>query len=217
MAITAHVTNGKLDKTNTTPTQNRKKSSTKASGSNLGYDDFLKLLSAEMQYQDPLEPTSNTDYVAQMATFSQLEATLSMKESLTTSSDNTIKSMANQLVGQEVVVKDDESKTGYADGIVDYVMYDDGEILISVYEEDGHIKIDVADNGLGMTEEKLEYIMHKQVVSSKRGSGIGVRNVNERIQLIYGKQYGITISSEIDEGTTATIIIPKMEETDETE
>ena len=57
MAITANVTNGKLDKTNTTPTQNRKTSSAKASGSNLGYDDFLKLLSAEMQYQDPLEPT----------------------------------------------------------------------------------------------------------------------------------------------------------------
>ena len=57
MAITANVTNGKLDKTNTTPTQNRKTSSAKASGSNLGYDDFLKLLSAEMQYQDPLEST----------------------------------------------------------------------------------------------------------------------------------------------------------------
>ena len=88
-----------------------------------------------MQYQDPLEPTSNTDYVAQMATFSQLEATLSMKESLGKSSDNTIKSMANQLVGQEVVVEDDESKTGYADGIVDYVMYEDGEIYISVNDK----------------------------------------------------------------------------------
>ena len=96
-------------------------------------------------------------------------------------------------------------------------MYDDGEIIISVYEEDGNIKIDIADNGLGMTEEKLDYIMHNKVVSSKRGSGIGVRNVNERIQLIYGKQYGITISSELDEGTTATITIPKTEETDETE
>lgn len=96
-------------------------------------------------------------------------------------------------------------------------MYEDGEIIISVYEEEETIKIDVVDNGLGMTEDKLEYIMHHQVVSSKRGSGIGVRNVHERIQLIYGKQYGITITSELDEGTTATITIPKMEETDETE
>ena len=68
-----------------------------------------------------------------------------------------------------------------------------------------------------MTQEKIDYIMHNKVVSSKRGSGIGVRNVNERIQLIYGEEYGITITSELDEGTTATIIIPKMEETDETE
>ena len=96
-------------------------------------------------------------------------------------------------------------------------MYEDGEIIISVYEEEDTIKIDVADNGLGMTEDKLEYIMHHQVVSSKRGSGIGVRNVHERIQLIYGKQYGVTITSELDEGTTATITIPKMEEADETE
>ena len=85
MAVTANVTNGKLDTTSTTPTQNRKTDSTKTSGTNLGYDDFLKLLSAEMQYQDPLEPTSNTDYVAQMATFSQLEASLSMKDSLSSS------------------------------------------------------------------------------------------------------------------------------------
>lgn len=106
MAITANVTNGKLDKTNTTPTQNRKTSSAKASGSNLGYDDFLKLLSAEMQYQDPLEPTSNTDYVAQMATFSQLEATLSMKESMASSNDQTTKSAALSLVGKEVIVTD---------------------------------------------------------------------------------------------------------------
>ena len=43
-----------------------------------------------------------------------------------------------------------------------------------------------------------------------------MRNVNERIQLIYGKNYGITIASELDEGTVATITIPKMEEFDET-
>ena len=94
-------------------------------------------------------------------------------------------------------------------------MYEDGEIEIRIYEKNGDIKIDVSDNGPGMTQEKIDYIMHNKVVSSKRGSGIGVCNVNERIQLIYGKNYGIMISSELDEGTVATITIPKMEEMDE--
>lgn len=135
MAIIAKVDNGKIDSSVSTDKVAAKNANTNIGNSKLGYDEFLKLLTAEMQYQDPLEPTSNTDYVAQMATFSQLEATLSMKESLGKSSDNTIKSMANQLVGQEVVVEDDESKTGYADGIVDYVMYEDGEIYISVNDK----------------------------------------------------------------------------------
>lgn len=135
MAITANVTNGKLDKTNTTPTQNRKTGSAKASGSNLGYDDFLKLLSAEMQYQDPLEPTSNTDYVAQMATFSQLEATLSMKESMASSNDQTTKSAALSLVGKEVIVTDKDSASGYYSGKVDYVTYKDGKIQLSINEK----------------------------------------------------------------------------------
>ena len=135
MAIIAKVENGKIDSSVSSDKVAAKNTNTNIGKSTLGYEEFLKLLTAEMQYQDPLEPTSNTDYVAQMATFSQLEATLSMKESLTASSDNTIKSMANQLVGQEVVVEDDESKTGYADGIVDYVMYEDGEIYISVNDK----------------------------------------------------------------------------------
>ncbi len=94
-------------------------------------------------------------------------------------------------------------------------MYEDGEIDINVYEKDNVIHIDVVDNGLGMTAEKIEYIMNNKVVSGKRGSGIGVRNVNERIKLIYGEKYGISITSELDEGTTATITIPKLEEADE--
>lgn len=94
-------------------------------------------------------------------------------------------------------------------------MYEDGEITINVYEKDDVIHIDVSDNGLGMTAEKIDYIMNNKVVSSKRGSGIGVRNVNERIKLVYGEEYGIYITSELDEGTTATITIPKLEEIDE--
>ena len=99
----------------------------------------------------------------------------------------------------------------------EYQFADDYKAKIEVIVDPEAKTMKFIDNGLGMTEDKLEYIMHHQVVSSKRGSGIGVRNVHERIQLIYGKQYGVTITSELDEGTTATITIPKMEEADETE
>ena len=88
-----------------------------------------------MQYQDPLEPTSNTDYVAQMATFSQLEATLSMKESMSSSYDQTTKSAALSLVGKEVIVTDKDSASGYYSGKVDYVTYKDGKIQLSINEK----------------------------------------------------------------------------------
>lgn len=128
MAITAPVVDGKINAKYTD--SSAKKENT--SGSQMGYDQFLNLLCAEMQYQDPLEPTTNTDYVAQMATFSQLEATLSMKDSLTESASATESSVANSLVGKNVVVVDPESETGYTTGKVDYVMYEDGEIYLSI-------------------------------------------------------------------------------------
>lgn len=124
MAIIASVENGKLnyeysDKSN---------KGVNPTGSTLGYDQFLQLLCAEMQYQDPLEPTSNTDYVAQMATFSQLEATLSMSETVQGQS-------ANDLVGKQVILKVKSETTGetsYIDGRVDYVLYQNGETMLSV-------------------------------------------------------------------------------------
>ena len=75
--------------------------------------------------------------------------------------------------------------------------------------------IQIIDNGLGMPPETIEYIMHNKVVSSKRGSGIGVRNVDERIKLIFGNAYGVVITSELDEGTTASIIIPKIKKVED--
>ena len=125
MAIIAPIEDGKL---NYNYTDNSKKNGVNPTGSTLGYDQFLQLLCAEMQYQDPLEPTSNTDYVAQMATFSQLEAMLSMSET----EEN---SMASSLVGKQVILKVTSETTGatsYVDGRVDYVMYENGEVFLSV-------------------------------------------------------------------------------------
>lgn len=102
---------------------------TEAQGTSLGYDQFLTLLCAEMQNQDPLEPTSNTEYVAQLATFSQLEATLSMQSTQQNS-------MANDLVGKYVVLKPTDEATGrtsHVEGVVDYVSYqEDGKVMLSV-------------------------------------------------------------------------------------
>ena len=84
-----------------------------------------------MQYQDPLEPTSNTDYVAQMATFSQLEATLSLSETQANAN-------ASELVGKQVILKITSETTGettYVDGRVDYVMYQNGEAYLSVNDQ----------------------------------------------------------------------------------
>ena len=125
MAIIAPVENGKV---NYDYTDNSKNGKINPTGSTLGYDQFLQLLCAEMQYQDPLEPTSNTDYVAQMATFSQLEATLAMSETESNS-------MASGLVGKQVILKVTSETTGvtsYVDGRVDYVMYNNGEVYLSV-------------------------------------------------------------------------------------
>lgn len=97
-------------------------------GSNLGYEEFIQLLCAEMQYQDPLEPTSNTEYVAQLATFSQVEAMLAMQNVQQSA-------MANDLVGKTVILQAEDETTGTTntvDGVVDYVVYKDGETYLSV-------------------------------------------------------------------------------------
>ena len=128
MAIIAPVENGKL---NYDYTDNSKKNVLNPTGSTLGYDQFLQLLCAEMQYQDPLEPTSNTDYVAQMATFSQLEATLAMQQTQESA-------RASELVGKQVILKVTSETTGatsYVDGRVDYVMYENGEAFLSVNDQ----------------------------------------------------------------------------------
>ncbi|WP_332455176.1 histidine kinase [Paenibacillus crassostreae] len=89
------------------------------------------------------------------------------------------------------------------------LMPDEGSIRIAVKLEDEKIMISVTDNGLGMTTQVMEQLLTIGVKNSN-GSGVGVKNVHERIQLYYGKGYGLTFQSELEEGTTVTITIPVM-------
>ena len=86
---------------------------------------------------------------------------------------------------------------------------DKGEIVIEVYEEDKNIVMTVWDNGFGMTEEQCKEIMQKD---THQKGGIGIKNVNDRIKIYFGEQYGITISSELDEWTKVEIRMPKISE-----
>ncbi len=89
-------------------------------------------------------------------------------------------------------------------------MVDEGEIKITVNtakDDDSDIIITVEDNGVGMTEEQCKKILQKERSDS---SGIGVKNVNDRLKIYFGKKYGITIESELDEGTVVKVRIPKI-------
>lgn len=90
-------------------------------------------------------------------------------------------------------------------------MTGEGEILIKAYKKKEDIYIDVIDNGLGMLEEVSESLLTNYCKEKGKGSGIGLKNVHERIQLYFGENYGLEIYSELDEGTTIRIHIPYID------
>lgn len=86
----------------------------------------------------------------------------------------------------------------------------DGEISITVRQLEQVLCIRICDNGPGMTADMVQVLISGSHPASKRGSGIGVKNVNERIQLHFGKEYGLEILSEPDNGTEIIITIPAV-------
>ena len=102
----------------------------KNSGTKGAYDKemFLQLLVAEMQYQDPLEPTSNTEYVKELASFSEIEAVQAVQEQMETLE-------ANSLVGKYVTILDDEAEGGMISGRVDFIENTDAGKMLSINDE----------------------------------------------------------------------------------
>jgi len=93
---------------------------------------------------------------------------------------------------------------------------EDGEIHVKGFMgEDGDIYITVSDNGFGMSSEEVEGLLTDDTRVRKKGSGVGLINVQRRIQLRFGEEYGLKIDSEPDEGTVVTIHLPAIEYTEE--
>jgi two-component system sensor histidine kinase YesM len=83
-----------------------------------------------------------------------------------------------------------------------------GEIFIYTYREDNDIVLCVQDNGVGMPEELVELFNNGN--TSSKADGYGIKNINHRIKLYYGEQYGLHFESRIGEGTTVEVRIPAV-------
>ncbi len=103
-------------------------------------------------------------------------------------------------------------------GEINIKIYKDefSRLLLTEQEEDSEsIYFEVEDNGSGIKAEDISKIFDGKLKTGKKGSGIGVSNVNDRIKMYYGENYGLNIESEIYEGTIVSIKIPFEREEDE--
>ncbi|HEX2926693.1 MAG TPA: sensor histidine kinase [Ruminiclostridium sp.] len=91
-----------------------------------------------------------------------------------------------------------------------------GKIIIEGYSEEDKVFLKVKDNGIGMNEAQLEKI--KKILNGEKDednsdqNGFGIFNVNERIKLNFGAEYGLNVKSEYGVGSEFSICIPVITE-----
>nr|WP_295255690.1 sensor histidine kinase [uncultured Blautia sp.] len=86
-----------------------------------------------------------------------------------------------------------------------------GLLIVKGFMKDGNAVLQVIDDGVGMDADTLAHIYDRHKVNY-HSNGVGVYNVQKRLKLYYGEDYGITYTSELGKGTTATITIPGRQE-----
>lgn len=89
------------------------------------------------------------------------------------------------------------------------------EVIVCAQVREGNLWISVQDNGVGMDAAKVNEILEKNDINLvEKGSSIGLNNINARMKMLYGKEYGIHVESEVGKGTRIYLKIPrvKMEE-----
>lgn len=107
----------------------------------LGKDAFLRLLVAQLEHQDPLNPMESADFTAQLAQFSSLEQLFNINDNLTAIKETKSEEVSENLldyIGKEV--KSDQNKIAVYDGKssgVTYSLSEPGDVIISVFDSDG--------------------------------------------------------------------------------
>lgn len=86
-----------------------------------------------------------------------------------------------------------------------------GMIWVKGHQDGRNAVIEIKDDGVGMDEETLAHIFEKHKVNY-HSNGVGVYNIQKRLSLYYGKEYGLRYESEKEKGTTVTVVIPMDQE-----
>lgn len=148
----------------------------------LGKDAFLQLLTTQMKYQDPLNPNTDTEYIAQLATFSQLE----QLQNLSTAATN---SQAFNLIGKTVSVKTENSAgdTTYIGGRVDFVMMNGSKAQISI-------------NGNLYSVDQLDSVISDEFILEQNRPG-----VMDKTELKYDAANPKDLTLEVSMGAGETI------------
>ena len=87
-----------------------------------------------------------------------------------------------------------------------------GQISIKGYREGDMLCFSVTDNGKGMTEDEIGHILFEEKNNQETGrfNSIGVSNINKRLQLLFGSEYGLSISSSVNLYTTVLVRMPAV-------
>lgn len=199
MSLVAPVDNGQVNISETSQETEKK------TGSALDKDDFLMLLVTQMKYQDPLEPESNTEYVAQLAQFSSLEQMQNLNSTATNTS-------AYTLVGKQVRIRE-TSDTGAereVQGTVEYVKMENNKPYVSVNGEmfsyDDIVEV-IDDNYLISTylpsveQQALTYLHHDPQDVKITGVSMGSNGYEAT---------GMAVALMAEDGTTTKIDADKM-------
>lgn len=183
--LSAPVTNGQVEQyeSDVIKKTNRKGST------DLGKDAFMQLLVTQMQYQDPLNPSSDTEFISQLATFSSLEQMQNLNSTFS-------QTQAFGLVGAEIKVSADNN-AGFVEGIVDYVTVSNGKTYFSIegtlYSADKLITVvsplySAQQNAPKIEEQAFDYD-HKepQDIKVKVNLGTGTGAANSFAVILNGK------------------------------
>ncbi|MBW2663835.1 MAG: hypothetical protein JRD93_18110 [Deltaproteobacteria bacterium] len=170
----------------------------------MGKDDFLKMMIAQLQHQDPLNPLDGTDFTAQLAQFSSLEQLSNMNTQLETlglyqSSLNNAQSIG--LIGKEVTARGNSIKVDGTSADLTYNLPEGaGKVIVSIYDEAGSL-VDTLELGTQHEGENLIVWDCSNVAAGNYTFEVSASDVNGDVVPAYTMITGKVMGVSFEEGS----------------